>query len=376
MSAIKSTVKTLIDFYYRLTWKQFLIWFLFFTIFAAILAQTEIADALSRGEDVEFWEPWLWTYSAVYSYAVICPVILFCCHRWSLEKSHFYGSVLKLLLLYFPFTLVFISLMIGSRHLAYLLIEGRLWENGELVARYLYEFPKTLSVYLAVVFATYSRIYFETWRQEQIHAARLNEQLLSAQITVLRNQLQPHFLFNTLNLISSTMYQDVDKADSIIMRLGDLLRYSLATEQQPWVTFQQEMQAMTSFLEIAQLRFGDRISTKIDIEPQVAAVMIPAMLLQPLLENAVKYGIEPSHEQGEITISACIRQQLLCISIVNPRLDRVAGGGQQASFGIGLKNTKERLELLYGGSACVSLQVQDDHAIALNLDLPIRLASE
>ena len=153
--------------------------------------------------------------------------------------------------------------MVGSRHLVYLLIEGTLWDNSEIVARFIYEFPKTTPIYLAVVFSTYTKIYFETYRQEQIHAAKLNEQLLKAQIGILRNQLQPHFLFNTLNLISGTMYQDVDKADSIIMRLGDLLRYSLATEQTPWVSFNKEMQAMSSFLEIAKLRFDTEFQQRL-----------------------------------------------------------------------------------------------------------------
>jgi LytS/YehU family sensor histidine kinase len=191
--------------------------------------------------------------------------------------------------------------MIGTRHLAFLLIDGRLWEHGELMARYIYEYPKALGFYSAIVFGSYTKIYFDTYQKEQIHTSKLNEQLLTAQIGVLRKQLQPHLLFNTLNLISSTMYQDVDKADSIIMRLGNLLRYSLATEQKPWVSFNREMQAMTSFLYIAKLRFADRLSTKIEVKTQVDSVMIPAMLLQPLLENAAKYGIEPSDELGEIT---------------------------------------------------------------------------
>ncbi|WP_458788408.1 hypothetical protein, partial [Vallitalea sediminicola] len=103
--------------------------------------------------------------------------------------------MLKVAILYIPFTFLFISLMIGTRHLAYLLIEGRLWDNGDLLTRYIYEYPKTIGFYCAVVFGAYTKIYFETYQKEQIHAAKLNEQLLTAQIVVLRNQLQPHFLF-------------------------------------------------------------------------------------------------------------------------------------------------------------------------------------
>jgi len=344
-----------------------LLWFASFTLIAFFSTQTAISD--HEGSQIKFWEPWLLEYSAVYCYGLICPIIIVCCKHWPLDETHRYQSISKLVILYIIFTFIFISLMVGTRHLAYLLIEGRLWENGDLMARYIYEYPKTLGFYSAIVFGSYTKVYFDTYQKEQIHAAKLNEQLLTAQIDVLRKQLQPHFLFNTLNLISSTMYQDVDKADSIIMILGDLLRYSLATEQKPWVSFNEEMQAMTSFLEIAKLRFGDRLSTKVEIEAQVESVMIPAMLLQPLLENAVKYGIEPSGELGEIHLKAIIVDEKLCITITNPLLDN---SNLQPSFGIGLKNTRERLELLYGDSATVSLTQQNKNSVILTLALPMQ----
>jgi len=344
-----------------------LLWFASFTIIAFFSTQTAISD--HEGSQIKFWEPWLLEYSAVYCYGLICPIIIVCCKNWPLDEALRFQSIWKVVLLYIPFTFLFISLMVGTRHLAYLLIEGRLWDNGDLLARYIYEYPKTLGFYSAIVFGSYTKVYFDTYQKEQIHSAKLNEQLLTAQIGVLRNQLQPHFLFNTLNLISSTMYQDVDKADSIIMRLGDLLRYSLATEQKPWVNFNEEMQAMTSFLEIAKLRFGDRLTTNIEVEAQAESVMIPAMLLQPLLENAVKYGIEPSDEIGEIHLKALIEDEKLCINIINPLLDH---NKPQPSFGIGLKNTRERLELLYGDSANVSLAQLGSDSIILTLTLPIQ----
>ena len=361
------TLKSFIRFYTQISSKQLLLWFVSLSIAAFFLTQTAIID--DRGGHFKFWEPWLLEYSAVYCYGLICPIIIVCCKAWSLDEAHRYQSIWKVGLLYIPFTFLFISLMVGTRHVAYLLAEDRLWENGELLARYIYEFPKTLPFYFAVVLGTYTQMYFKTYQKEQIRAAKLNEQLLIAQIGVLRNQLQPHFLFNTLNLISGTMYQDVDKADSIVMRLGDLLRYSLATEQKPWVTFNEEMQAMTSFLEIAQLRFGDRLTTKIEIESQAKPIMIPAMLLQPLLENAVKYGIEPSDDAGEIHLKAFIHDDKLNITITNPLLDN---SNIKPSFGIGLKNTRERLELLYGDSANVSVNQQGNDAIEVSVILPIQ----
>lgn len=183
----------------------------------------------------------------------------------------------------------------------------------------------------------------------------------------LRSQLQPHFLFNTLNLISSTVYQDADKADSIITRLGDLLRYSLATEQKPFVTFKEELQAMQSYLEISQLRFGERMALEIAVEPASELVLIPTMLMQPLLENAVKYGIEPSDETSKITLASTVTNGLLEIKITNPWYQQTQ---QQESFGIGLQNTKNRLKLLYQEQATVTLDSNYNDQVTLSIILP------
>ncbi|EPJ52917.1 MAG: sensor histidine kinase [Osedax symbiont Rs2] len=364
VTAVK-TLKKIPQIYWRSAWKKIFPWFVVLTVIGFFLSQTSIAD--NKDLNLNWWEPWLLEYSAVYSYGLLCPIIIVNCRRWLLDSTQIYWSFFKILLLYLPFTFLFISLMLLVRNVAYLLIEDSSWYSGSLYERYIYEFPKSIPFYFAVVFGTYTKIYFETYQKERINAAQLNEKLLIAQIGILRNQLQPHFLFNTLNLISGTMYQDVDKADSIITRLGDLLRYSLTAEQTPWVTFAQEMQAMNSFLEIAKLRFDDRIQTKMDIQEGVNSILIPVMLLQPLLENAIKYGIEPSDQKGEIVIAARLLDDRLHIMISNPSLSQTS---LQPSFGVGLKNTKERLQLLFGDLASISLNKEQNKRIVLSLTLP------
>jgi len=359
------TMRALLHFYLNLTLKEILICITSLSVLAFFSARTAIAD--HSGDDLSFWEPWFWEYSSAYCYGLIFPVIVFYCKKWPLDKQNLFRSAFYLTLLYAPFTLFFVSIMIGVRHLGYLLMEGQLWGSGPLLSRYLYEFPKTMPYYVAIVLGTYAKIYFDTYQKEHLHAAKLKEQLLIAQIDVLRSQLQPHFLFNTLNLISSTMYHDVDKADSIIMRLGNLLRYSLEAEKNPWVNFNKELEAMTSYLEIANLRFGDKLSTTIEVDAKVGHVMIPAMLLQPLLENAVKHGIEPSSEPGEIHLKATIETDMIYITITNPRLN---GHEPEPSTSIGLTNTRERLKLLYGDAASISLDVRAKGAFCLSLSLP------
>jgi sensor histidine kinase YesM len=363
-------MKSLIGIYqlYRqVTWRQCLYWTAIAAGIGLFLVQTEIADAKFRGDMDLTWQPWVWTYSAIYSYTLISPIIIYCCHQWPLGRASLVSTTSKLVLLYIPVTLLFISLMLITRQLAYLLVTGDFMDEWNLVDRYLYEFPKTLGIYLGFVFITYTKIYYDTSQREQLNAARLENELQTVRMQTLRSQLQPHFLFNTLNLISSTTYQDPDKADSIITRLGDLLRYSLATEQKPFVTLKEEMQAMSSYLEISELRFGERMSIDIKIDPQTELLLIPAMLLQPLLENAVKYGIEPSDTHGEVALHSHLVEGQLRIKITNPWHQRRQ---QQESFGIGLQNAKNRLNLLYQDDASILLDCENTQEVTLTITLP------
>ena len=300
---------------------------------------------------------------------VTFPFLSAVCHQWSIEGSRLLRTSVKLVLFYFPFKTVYISLVLLSKSLLYIVFVGEAFDPGPLERFYLYQIIDASPIYVAAVFVIYTKLYFQTAQREQINAARLESELQKTRMEVLRNQLHPHFLFNTLNLISSTMYQNVDKADSIITRLGDLLRYSLATEQKPFVTLREEVQVMASYLEIAKLRFGDRLSTHVRIAPETESIMIPAMLLQPILENAVKYGIEPSDEPGEVSLVSEIIEQQLTIVITNPWRQLRA---QQESFGIGLSNTKNRLSLLYGELASVELDNKDKHTVTLKIQIPVQ----
>lgn len=355
------------------SWLRIFFVFMTATLFGVVFVQTEIADAVTRGELGLTWQPWLWTLSAVYSYTIMAPFLIYCCEQWSFGKAHMLKTTAKLIVFYVPFTLMFITLMLVLRHIAHLLIEGALFPIDSLLDRYIYEFPKSVAVYIGVAFITYTKIYYDSSQKEQLHAAKLENELQAIRMQTLRSQLQPHFLFNTLNLISSTMYRDVDKADSIISRLGDLLRYSLATEQKPFVTVKEEIQVMTSYLDIAKLRFGDKLNLEINVESAAEMALLPAMLLQPLLENSVKYGIEPSDKKGQIKLLIFIRNNEVHIEITNPWLLEIQ---KQESFGIGLENTKSRLVLLYESKASISLEYSKDQQVILKMHIPLNMQGE
>jgi hypothetical protein len=356
-----------------LTWQRILFLIVITTPSCLMIVQTEIADALKRGEQGLTWQPWLWTIASVYGYNIISPFLIYCCEIWPLDKKHLIKTCVKLALFYIPITLFFITFNVGLRHIGHLLIEGSLFDVGDTAAEtfnlYIYWFTKSFLVYLIFVFITYAKTYYDNLQKEQLRVAKLQNELQKVRMQTLRSQLQPHFLFNTLNLISGTVYQNAKKADELIKLLEELLRYSLATEEKQFVSLKEEMQVMISYLDIAKLRFGDRLSTVISIAPETNHLMIPAMLLQPLLENAVKYGIEPSGETGEIALTTSLKSDELIIKITNPWHQRRA---QQESFGIGLSNTKNRLAVLYEGHASVALETTSEQQISLLIHLPVQ----
>lgn len=349
------------------TWQRIFYLVVICSLSGLMIVQTEIADGLIRGEVGLTWQPWVATYSSVISFTIVSPFLIYCCELWPFGKAHVFKTTIKLALLYIPITLCFITVMLILRNSIHLVIDGTLFDSWNLIDRYIYEFPKAIAIYLIFIFITYTKINYDNSQKEQLNAANLQNELQTIRMQTLRSQLQPHFLFNTLNLISSTVYQDADKADSIITRLGDLLRYSLATEQKPFVTFKEELQAMQSYLEISQLRFGERMALEIAVEPASELVLIPTMLMQPLLENAIKYGIEPSDETSKITLASTVTNGLLEIKITNPWYQQTQ---QQESFGIGLQNTKNRLKLLYQEQATVTLDSNHNDQVTLSIILP------
>ncbi len=338
------------------------------------MVQTEIADGLMKGNIGLTWQPWVATFSAIYSYTFISPFIIHCCESWSFSKANLVKTPIRLILLYIPSTLLYITVMLFIRSIVHILIDGTPFDNSDLLGRYIYEFPKVFLPYWGIVFFTYTKIYYDSTKEEQLNAVTLENELQAIRMQTLRSQLQPQFLFSTLKLISTTVYQDADKADSIITRLGDLLRYSLATEQKPFVTLKEELQAMQSYLEISQLRFGERMAFEVCVESTTELVLIPTMLLQPLLENAVKYcielsDIEKSDDTGKITLTCNLEDGLLQIKITNP-FHQLPLQPLHESYEFGLQSTKDRLKLLYQEQATLTVARSNTEQVTLTLVLP------
>jgi sensor histidine kinase YesM len=207
--------------------------------------------------------------------------------------------------------------------------------------------------------------YYRRYRQRELKASQLEAKLALAQLEVLKMQLQPHFLFNTLHAISTLMYRDVEGADRMVSRLSDFLRLTLDSAGVQEVALRREMEYLDKYLEIEQVRFGDRLVVGRAIDPEALDLLVPNLVLQPLVENAVRHGIAPRAAGGRIQVTAHVQGGSLAIEVLDD-----GDGAADIREGVGLSNTRARLDQLYGAAARMQLGNADGGGFSACLTLP------
>lgn len=229
------------------------------------------------------------------------------------------------------------------------------------------------SVLLAAWSALYYAInYFVRAEEQADQMMRLEAQATSAQLTMLRYQLNPHFLFNTLNSISTlVLLKQTEQANAMLSRLSSFLRFTLINEAAAKVPLTQEIETLKLYLDIEKMRFEERLRTYFTIDPAVESALVPSLLLQPLVENAIKYAVTPKEEGADISVSAQLVGQRVRITVsdTGPGLQP----GQQdhsLSTGVGMANTRERLAQAYGDDQRFEHYVKAGGGFEVLLELP------
>ena len=213
-----------------------------------------------------------------------------------------------------------------------------------------------VSIYLPIVLMGHLICYYQRLRERELRTSQLETELAKAHLEALKTQLQPHFLFNTLHSISALMLTDVGAADRMMTRLSDLLRLSLENRGIQITSLRHELEFVSGYLEIEKIRFQDRRNVILEIAPDALDAQIPCLLLQPLVENAVRHGISRSNEPGEIHISATLDGGTLDLRVT----DDCPGAGpvdlNHIKVGLGLQTTRGRLEKLYGDAQTLDIR--------------------
>jgi two-component system LytT family sensor kinase len=232
--------------------------------------------------------------------------------------------------------------------------------------------------YIPIVLVANALSYYRRFRDRELHSAKLEMQLTKSHLQTLKSHLQPHFLFNTLHSISALMLTDVGAADTMMSRLSDLLRMSLESSGIQITRLSRELEFVAAYLEIEKVRFGERLKVVLDIAPDTLDAQVPSLLLQPLVENAIRHGVSRLSSGGTVWISSTRDQSELCLRVRDNGPGLVKASETPHGTGFGLRTTRERLQTLYGKvqsfeiseapsggvEICIKLPFQNEHPLS------------
>lgn len=343
-----------------------------FTLIALAFASSNYASYAFKHEPINAWDPIGYAVTEWYLWALLCPLIFAVARRYPMTRDTWPRRLPVYLLTWLACHLVIVT--------AYVVLE-RQWGTATIRAMpldrmvLLYVTKRiafSLLVFTAIMVVAHAIDLYRRYRERERRTMQLETQLTRAQLEALKNQLHPHFLFNTLNTISALLHRDVEAADRVVSRLGDLLRLSLQGGEQE-VTLNQELRFLQHYLDIQLTRFQDRLTFVQDVAPDTLDAMVPSLILQPLVENAVRHGIEPRSSPGEITIRSHRDNGRLTLEV------RDNGPGIQDAkttgcAGIGLTNTRARLEQLYGAQHRFLFENLPEGGVRVRMELPFREA--
>ena len=225
--------------------------------------------------------------------------------------------------------------------------------------------------YWTVLWVAHGLAYYRASQARMVRTAELTAQLSQARLEALRAQLHPHFLFNTLHAISAFVRQEPDKAETMLAELGELLRAAMDAANEPTVPLSREMEFIDRYLSIQKARLGDRLHVEVDVPPELGDVLVPNLLLQPLVENAVEHGIADRLGEGKLWIRGFMENGNLCLEVEDDGPGLSDEKLDPASWRVGLRNTRDRLAQLYGPEQHLELANSDAGGLRVRVVIPL-----
>jgi len=352
--------------------KWFAIWGIW-TLFALFFTSQFWLQSQFLGKPVPFLQILSWQLVSGYIWFALTPLILYIARRFPFEPGHWKISL--------PVHIA-AGLVIGLVQLAadaYILTRlgyppGLTFPNFWEAYKFFVSFNLHLSqlIYWGVVGIWSVYNYYQKYRERELQTSKLEARLAQSRLQVLKMQLHPHFLFNTLNAISELIHRDPDAADRMLTDLSDLLRMSFENLEVQEVALKQELEFLNKYIEIEQMRFHDRLKVEMTIAPETLDACVPNMILQPLVENAIKHGISPRATGGRIAIAAERNNGHLEITVADNGLGVPFGDTSTLSEGVGLSNTRRRLKHLYGEGHKFEIAAVGEGGVRVDLEIPFK----
>ncbi len=283
-----------------------------------------------------------------YLWALFSPAIIWLSQHYRFERQGLWRALLVHLPSVVLFSLTHITTMTGIQWW-FARQEGRGFSFVSEVQRSaILNFDWEMMTYWTIVGLSHAILYYRESRDRALRTSQLETRLVEAQLRALQQQLHPHFLFNTLHAISALMHRDVEAADRTLMRLSDLLRLTLDSIGQQEILLQAELDFLTKYLQIEQTRFADRLVVRYDIQPETLDTLVPNLVLQPLVENAIKHGVAKKSGPGHIDILARRDGDKLHMEVRDDGVGLSEDALTALQKGIGVSTTRARLQHLFG----------------------------
>ncbi len=338
-------------------------------VFSAVLTHTRLTQL---GRETVFWK-WLLDYSlAWYIWAALTPVVLWLGRRFRFEKGRILTAVAAHLPVAVALSVFQIALAVFFSIVVY--AEPLNWDYfaGQVTPTIFGRLPSQTTVYFVILGVGYALEYQRRFSERALAAAQLASQLNQARLEVLQQQLQPHFLFNTLNSISVLIQKGENAAATAMLGyLSDLLRSSLGKDRPQLVSLADELEFVYRYVEIERVRYGDRLRVEFDIAEALKGQMIPGFALQILVENAIRHGVASKALAGRVRVFGEIADTRLrlCVS------DDGAGLGDAPREGIGLANIRTRLQHLYGVDQLFRVENSPSGGVTATIEIPLDAAA-
>lgn len=306
-------------------------------------------------------------------WAALAPLILKLREKVPLRSGRWAGGVG----FHLTFSFVVMAVYYTGRWLGYFLWIKQAWPPDgfwvELVHGFYGRNLIDMVYYWGVLAFGHTLEIHQRYRHQELRSAQLEARLTELELKTLRQQLHPHFLFNTLNTVAVLVREKRNaEAVGLLSRLGGLLRMALDPARKAEVTLQQEMEFLEAYIGIQRLRFADRLAVHIDITEEARRAQIPSLLLQPIVENAVLHGVAPKAGPGRLEIRGWVRNDVLHLEVSDDGAGLPRSGPDRVREGVGLTNTRDRLVKLYGARSQLTLRSEPGRGVTVQIFLPYR----
>ena len=359
----------------KLNWRRAGSLFIGWTLVSIIFAGISYAAAIGENnKEFGFVSALRLNLVQFYLWAILTPFVFRFSRRFPIELR---PLNVRNLMLYFPALISFAGIH-QVIHLAVLWSITQRWRQRypALIdcyrAYFAFGFYIDLIIALLIVIAVHALIYYQNFRASELAQSTLKTQLADAQLRALKMQLHPHFLFNTLHSISSLVLEEPSKANSMIARLGDFLRLTLDNSDQQLVTLKEEAEFLRCYLDIEQVRFGDRLTVAFELEPQTLSAQVPHLILQPVVENAIQHAIAPRAARGHINIKAKRFDSSLRLEVRDNGTGITSKTDLLGAEGVGLSNVRARLHQIYGSDSHVELSNASNGGLIVVMEIPFQ----